>query len=323
MTGAVVRVLFTSAGRRVELLNCFRAAAGRLGIQAEIIACDLNPDLSAACAVADRAVAAPDRGSFRHSRVQCSGVRRRDITLVVPTIDPELMPLAQRAHDFAAAGCRVHVSAPTVIAVARDKQLTMDVLGRGGVPAPLTLDPVTLRARPDSLTWPVFVKPRGGSAGRGLAVIARIDQMPTVFDEPMICQPRLSGAEFTVNIFVDAGGTLRCAIPHRRQQTRAGEVEKGRTERQPALRAIAERVVRALPDLRGVACFQVIDDAAAGPQVIEINARFGGGYPLADCAGATFAQWLLEEVTGRTCTAHDDWRDGVQMLRYDAAVFNG
>lgn len=307
----------------MELLNCFRAAADRLGLRAEIAACDLNPGLSAACAVADHSATVPRCTAPDYAEAILDLVRRYRIALLVPTIDPELLPLAERAADFAAAGCRVHVSAPAVIEVARDKQRTADVLGRAGVPVPPTLDPASLRARPDRLTWPVFVKPRGGSASRGLSVIEKISELPEAFEEPMICQPCLSGPEFTVNLFVDAGGSLRCVIPHRRLQIRAGEVEKGRTERLPALRSIAERVVAALPGLRGVACFQVIDDAATGPQVIEINARFGGGYPLADHAGAPFAQWLLEEVTGRPCTAHDNWREGVEMLRYDAAVFRG
>jgi carbamoyl-phosphate synthase large subunit len=55
--------------------------------------------------------------------------------------------------------------------------------------------------------------------------------------------------------------------------------------------------------------------------VFEINARFGGGYPLAHHAGATFARWLLEEAVGLEPTCHNDWRDGVRMLRYDAALF--
>jgi len=323
MSGGVVRILLTSAGRRVELLNCFRAAAGRLGLRIEIVACDLNPGLSAACAVADHAAAVPRCTAPNYAEAVLDLVRRHAVALVVPTIDPELLPLAQRAADFAKAGCRVHVSAPNVIEIARDKQWTADILGSAGVPVPTTLSPAALRARPESLTWPVFVKPRGGSASRGLSVIDGVDELPETFDEAMICQPCLVGAEFTVNIFVDAGGALRCVIPHRRLQIRAGEVEKGRTERVPALRTIAERLVGALPGLRGVACFQVIDDAALGPQVIEINARFGGGYPLADHAGAPFARWLLEEVTGRACTANDEWRAGAEMLRYDAAVFRG
>ena len=56
--------------------------------------------------------------------------------------------------------------------------------------------------------------------------------------------------------------------------------------------------------------------------VIEINPRFGGGYPLAWRAGARYSRWLIEETLGLESTAQaDDWRDGLVMLRYDDAVF--
>ena len=64
-------------------------------------------------------------------------------------------------------------------------------------------------------------------------------------------------------------------------------------------------------------------DKATGPRVFEINARFGGGYPLAHFAGAEYTRWLLEEVVGLPSTAHDGWRSGALMLRYDAATFAG
>ena len=57
--------------------------------------------------------------------------------------------------------------------------------------------------------------------------------------------------------------------------------------------------------------------------MFEVNARFGGVYPLAHRAGARFSQWLLEESLGLQCTANNDWRAGVTMLRYDDAVFVG
>jgi len=55
--------------------------------------------------------------------------------------------------------------------------------------------------------------------------------------------------------------------------------------------------------------------------VFEINARFGGGYPLAHRAGAKFTKWLLEEVIGAPCTAKDSWDEGLLLLRYDSEVF--
>ena len=55
--------------------------------------------------------------------------------------------------------------------------------------------------------------------------------------------------------------------------------------------------------------------------VFEINAQFGGGYPLAHHAGARFSQWLLEEMADLPSTASTLWKEGVAMLRYDTAVF--
>lgn len=46
-----------------------------------------------------------------------------------------------------------------------------------------------------------------------------------------------------------------------------------------------------------------------------------GGYPICDAAGGTFARWLLMDAMGKTPDYHDDWKEGVRMLRYDAAVF--
>lgn len=59
------------------------------------------------------------------------------------------------------------------------------------------------------------------------------------------------------------------------------------------------------------------------PRVFEINARFGGGYPLADQAGGRFAESLLARVAGLPECASDHWREGVTMVRYDSAVFRG
>jgi carbamoyl-phosphate synthase large subunit len=165
------------------------------------------------------------------------------------------------------------------------------------------------------------MKPRDGSASRGLRVIEDADELPQIVDEPMVLQEVLRGPEYTVNVFADQAGTVRAAVPHRRLQVRAGEVEKGRTERRVDLDDLARRLATHLPSLHGVYCFQVIVDAARGPQIIEINARFGGGYPLADRAGGTFARWLLEECADLPSSAHNQWREGVTMLRYDAAVF--
>src|SRR5262245_50868986 len=103
-----VRVLLTSAGRRVELLRCFRAAAATLDIHLDILACDTRPELSAACHEADEAFRVPrcdDTAAYSEAILQIC--RDWGISLVVPTIDPELIALANLRNWLAGIGTSI------------------------------------------------------------------------------------------------------------------------------------------------------------------------------------------------------------------------
>lgn len=317
-----LRLLVTSAGRRVELVNAFRCAADELGVRIEILACDLKPDLSAACRSADRAFAVPPANSDIYVDSVLDIVRAHDVDLLVPTIDPELLPLAKARATFAAAGCCVAISGAELVAMAGDKLATAQFLAAHAIPSPTTVTIETALAAPEWWSRPMFVKPRFGSAGRNTSAIAGAAALAAVeTPEPMLVQTLLEGDEYTINVFFDRAGSLVTAVPHRRLAVRAGEVEKGVTERVPELIDLARQLAEALPDPRGALCFQAMRDSTGAAVVFEINARFGGGYPLAHRAGAPFARWLIEERLGMPTSGCDDWRDGVSMLRYDAAVF--
>ena len=279
-------VLFSSAGRRVALIECFRKSAQDAGIDLEVLACDVEPDLSAACAMADRAFAVPrcDSDQFVDRMIEIASAN--GVNLIIPTIDTELGPLAAAAARFSEIGTKVHVSPPGVIDIVRDKVKTAEALAAAGVPVPWTVSLDEARRTDAGIDWPAFLKPSGGSASRGIRVVQTIDDLPSAPDEPMMLQQLLVGPEYTVNMFIDETGTLRSAIAHKRLRIRAGEVEKGRTERDPVFRQLAEGVF-ARYRRRGVSCvFRSLLTRLPGPRVFEINARFGGGYPLAHYAGA-------------------------------------
>ena len=54
---------------------------------------------------------------------------------------------------------------------------------------------------------------------------------------------------------------------------------------------------------------------------IEINPRFGGGYPMSYHAGANFPQFIVEEyLMDKTINYTEDWRNNTLLLRYDSEV---
>ncbi len=317
-----LRMLISSAGRRVGLLRAFRSSAVALGVDLEMFACDLQPDWSSACMEADYAFAVPPATSPDFIEAMLGYCERHAIALVIPTIDTELLAYSEARERFAAIGTTVSIGSPAVVEMARDKLLTARFLSAAGIPSPRTTSADELLVDDAPWPWPLLAKPRHGSSSKGIHVVHNRDDVERLcLGEAYVVQEMLRGREFTVNLFFDDQGTLGCAVPHERLQVRAGEVEKGVTVCDVALRGFARDLAGALSGAFGAMCFQAImsDDGAAS--VFEINARFGGGYPLAHHAGATFATWLIEQTLQLPCSVNDDWKPGVVMLRFDDAVF--
>lgn len=319
---SLLTICLTAAGRRAHLIETLRADARALGFEPKILALDSAPALSAGCQLADVVETAPGCSSPGYIRSVLAACGRHDAKVLIPTIDLDLQLLADARELFLEQGTTPVVSAPAAVRIARDKLRTISTLASAGLPVPATQTLLAALRSPGGTRFPAILKPVDGSNSRGLHFISCWDDIPKSLPDldVMLIQERCLGPEYTINAYVDQNGELRCAVPHRRLEIRGGEVSKARTERRQDLQDLAQALVSAVPGLRGPFCFQAIltDE---GPKVFEINARFGGGYPLAHAAGATFGRWLLEEAMGLPCSANDVWQDGLLMLRYDAAVF--
>ncbi|MEX0666258.1 MAG: ATP-grasp domain-containing protein [Acidimicrobiia bacterium] len=319
MTG---NVLLSSAGRRVALLRAFRASLRELSSDGMVIAADASP-LSAAFHAADRAVVVPRCISEEFVPALLEVCRLHDVRLIVPTIDTELAVLAAHRGTFADAGVIVAISDPETVDVGADKLRTNEWLVANGFPTVRQARPDAVLGRGDGWRYPLVVKPRRGSASIGVTTVGSADELDLVADADVVVEEVARGHEYTVDVFADRSGRARCAVPRRRLEVRSGEVSKGVTVRCPLLQQLACRVVEALPGAYGALNVQVFLDAdEKQPRIIEINPRFGGGFPLSWEAGAPFPRWLLEDGAGLSPSAvADEWRDGVVMLRYDDAIF--
>jgi carbamoyl-phosphate synthase large subunit len=200
-----------------------------------------------------------------------------------------------------------------------------------GFPTVEQTTPAAALADPDVWTFPLMAKPRFGSAGLGVGLVRDGQELALVARRghelgEIIVQRVAPGVEHTIDVLSDRTGRCVCAVPRRRIEVRAGEVSKGMTVRSAVLEDLAARVCEALPGAYGALNVQIfVDGDVDDPDnvaVVEINARYGGGFPLSLEAGADFPRWMLEELLGLPSTSSPDaWRSGLVMLRYDAAVF--
>ena len=313
LAGAAPTVLIAAAGRRTSLVRAFvDATHARRG---RTLAGDVD-GLAPALYLADEAIRLlpSDHAQFLDDLVD--QVRRRGITVVVPTIDPDLPILAAGRASVEAAGARVAVSSASFIATTRDKVRTGTAFGDAGIRTPRTWDPASGLA---DLPPEVIVKPRAGSASKDVHRVRRadVDRAIQGISDAMV-QELLSGPEITIDAFLDLGGQPIHYVPRLRIKTIGGESVEGRTmDHDPELESWIEGVLRVCSTLGGLGPLTIQSFLTeGGPVLTEVNARFGGGFPLALAAGGDYPAWLLDLFAGSSVAPRlGDYEPGLFMTR--------
>lgn len=311
-------ILLLSAGRRVSLARALRKVAD--DHDAQLYTADMRPEMSSACQDNGLYATLPSVVDPDYPNALGSLCEKLQIGLVIPTIDTELHVLATLRESFMTAGTALIVCDRELIEIARDKRRTAEFFATFGVHSP-ELYPV------DAPRFPAIAKPFDGSLSRNIAILHK----PEDFTQNVLATKNLMLAEyldptehteFTCDAYYDRLGSLRCVVPRQRIEVRGGEVSKGRTIKNNIVDVFCRKLGQ-IPGARGCLTFQFFRHHDTGDvHLIELNARFGGGFPLSHAAGADYPRWLYEEwINGKRIKDCDNWEDGLTMLRYDEAIF--
>ncbi len=315
-------ILFTSSGRRVSMIRCFREALDKLGLKGNLISADLQKHAPASFVADDRELV-PRVTDDSYVPALLEICRRRCIRLLVPLIDTELHLLTPHRNAFEDIGVTLLVSSDEVNRISLDKRNTREFFIEAGVMTPDILDPATILSS-QTPAFPYLLKPAQGSCSVGVTKIMDERELRFFLDyvpDPIV-QHLVQGEEYTLDILVDFDGKVCCVVPRLRMETRAGEVSKGMTVKHPGIIAAGKKVAEELPGAVGCITVQCFLTNSGDIVFIEINPRFGGGCPLSFAAGADFPKWIIQMVLGETPDIEiDGWQDGLVMLRYDEGIF--
>ena len=313
-------ILITTSGRRVSLVRSFQAELSKYFPDAKVFASDATPDLSAACHVAAKWFRMPPIFDPDYIPSLLTLARAEGIGLVIPTIDLGLDKFAESREEFLQSGINLLVSDVQFIKACNDKRLTNSFFGERGIPWP----PYINRANP---RFPLFAKPFDGSCSSGAVCITGREMLTEtlVRDERMMFVEAIDRNvydEYTVDLYYTQHGELTCVVPRKRIEVRSGEVSKGITIKNDIV-SYTRKMLGTIPGARGCITLQIFRHKEC-PQYfgIEINPRFGGGYPLSYRAGANFPKWIIGEYFCNECPPkNDDWENQLLMLRYDEEIF--
>lgn len=322
-TQGPLTLVVTCVGRRIELLQAFRAAARRLGVDLRLVGIDSDVTAPALSCV-DVPVLVPKASDVSYASRLLEIIAEHQAAALLPTTDTDLEIISQHREEFADAGCVPLIAEPRVIAACRDKVKTYEHLRQHGIDTPQTWTPTQLTSEP-TLRFPLFIKPRTGSASQWVHKIEDeldLDYYLRRVKDPIV-QEFVTGTEHTLDVYVGLTGHPRCVVPRARWQVRTGEVSKGVVVKDPAIMAAGKQVVETLGvSVRGLVTLQCIVTPERRIRFIEINPRFGGGAPMGIAAGADYPAWLLQELRGEEpAIVFDGFQHGLCMLRYDWSAF--
>lgn len=313
-------ILITSAGQRVALVKDFQETLKQFFPDGKVYTTDMNPKLAPAAYVSDGCFEVPRCTSedyIESLQTICLGNR---IGMIVPTIDTELAILSANKEIFAKQGITVSVSDYDFVMMCRDKRNTGEFFEKHGIRVPKAID----KYHP---TFPLFAKPYDGSLSTNLHYIKNAEELT----EEILNDPKLLFMEYidkevykeyTIDMYYGRDHKVKCIVPRERIKIRAGEINKGLTEKEPLTSYLYERL-ETIEGCIGCICIQVFLNPATEDVVgIEINPRFGGGYPQTYAAGGNYAENLIREYfLGEDIQYKDDWKDHLLMLRYDDAMY--
>ena len=313
-----INILILSAGRRVELVQSFQKAAKKLNVQSTIVAADCS-DTAPALYLADKACKLPKISESNYMNAVIDTCRKEKIALIVPTIDTDLLLLAENRNLIEErSGAKVLISDAEVIKVCRDKINTQLFLEENNflIPKMYSIEEINK----GNYEFPLFIKPKSGSSSINTFKVNNLDELKnslSIVDEPVI-QDFMDGQEFTVDVFLDFDSTVITVVPRLRIATRSGEISKGKVIKD---QEVMNEVIRLMDVLKPIGHITVqVMKTSKGIEFIEINPRFGGGAPMSIQSGADSSENLFRVLLGQKLSYHENYRDNLTFIRFDSSI---
>ena len=234
-------ILITSAGRRVSLVKSFKEVVKSLEIESKVFITDLNPKTSPASYFADDSFKI---GLFRDPEYINNLLKiclNNNISIIIPTIDTELILLAQAKLFFNTKGIKIIISDLKLIEILRDKITTNDFFNSLKIKT-------TIIYNKNNLKFPVFLKPLNGSNSKGIYKAENIKEIKPsdLNSRNMMILEYIDNTkydEYTIDIYYDKNSTLKCIVPRIRLKVVGGESNQGITKKNEVLDFVKDKFI--------------------------------------------------------------------------------
>jgi carbamoyl-phosphate synthase large subunit len=310
-----MNVMLTCAGRRNYLVKYFQEALKNRGY---VLAGDASLE-APALQEADESFLLPSVNDHDYLDKLLDICKQKQVRLLISLNDLELPLLAKQRELFLQIGTFPIVSSPEIIDICFDKWATFLFLKKIGVSTAktyLSLAEARQALERGDISFPLVIKPRWGSASIGIQYSEDDEEMELAYryvkklltktfladvsasdlEKCVLIQEQLPGQEYGLDIINDLNSSHVTTFIKRKLAMRAGETDRAVTVENEQLRKLGEKIGEKLGHIGNLDCDVFMGEK--GCVVLEMNPRFGGGYPFSHIAGANLPAALIAWING-------------------------
>lgn len=304
-----MNILLTSVGRRAYMVKYFKEALGEGG---QVHVCN-SDDKTVAFHYADKAVISPLIYDENYIPFLLDYCKENKIDMLISLFDIDLLVLAKNKDKFSEIGTRAIVSDEELITICNDKWKTYEFLKENGFNVPktyLTLEDAINALDRGEISYPVIVKPRFGCGSIAMSIAE--DEMALLYyfrrntrainrsylkyesslvEDKIIYQECLKGQEYGADIINDLEGNYQNTIVKKKIAMRAGETDIAELVDESEIFKECKRLGKLMGHIGNMDVDVFLVDGV--PYILEMNARFGGGYPFSHIGGCDLPRALV------------------------------
>jgi carbamoyl-phosphate synthase large subunit len=303
-----LNILFLGGAKRVSLAEHLVEYGKRNGIEISIFSYELDTEVPiSAVGKVILGLKWRDPKLLEHLNAVIS---INDIRLILPFVDPAVEVASEMKKLFP------HVFIPCsdldICRIMFDKKQSCEWFYAHQIEMPKTFSEV------DFCEFPVIIKPRTGSASKGIQVFHNLEELEKVhnFSDYLVQEYIEDNTEYTVDCYVSLQNEILSVVPRIRLEVAGGEVVRSKTIRDNTLILLSEKILKT-GCFRGPITIQFIKDNKTGKLfVMEINPRLGGGVVASIGAGSGMISFLIDEFLGKKPKPVTNWKEGTLMTRY-------
>lgn len=313
-----MNILISSAGTRNKIVQYFKKELEGKG---KVIVTDMS-EFAPAIYDADKFYLVPRIDDPTYIDKLIDICKKENIDCFFALIDPELSLISKNKAKFEKIGVTVLVSDYEAVELAFDKYKMFKYLSEHGFKTAKTyIDKKEFYNDLENkkISFPVFVKPYKGSASININKVNTKEEIETLFqiNNDLIIQEFMDGQEIGADIYIDPISKKVVSIFTKEKiKMRAGETDKAKSFKDPNLFALITKLVEEIgyKYMIDMDVFNVNGEY----YILEINPRFGGGYPHAYECGVNFPKLVINSINNiENKKEIGNYENDIYMMKYN------